>query len=214
MHTEVYNVMKKYAQMMMEQEYSVGTVPKMLWETGGKVYGTRDGANFKKLQENDVIELDMKRIPNLDGMSKAIVYSQTPYCQQWLRDGEGFMACLDDMAQIIGQRVFVVDGTKTPRKVNRLMKKALRYSAGCFVFVGYDKKGVPQGYTVTTGRNLYEAVVAMTVLEKSAEVAIKAGVLGGAKPINKRIARRMRNFYKLKYSQAEQEIKSAEGKEV
>ena len=54
----------------------------------------------------------------------------------------------------------------------------------------------------------------MTVLEKSAEVAIKAGVLGGAKPINKRIARRMKNFYKLRYSQAEQEIKSAEGKEV
>ena len=63
------------------------------------------------------------------------------------------------------------------------------------------------GYVITCGRNLYEAYVAMTVLEKAAEVLLKSAVLGGAVPISKIDAKLMREVYKRKYSKAEKEHK-------
>ena len=63
---------------------------------------------------------------------------------------------------------------------------------------------------MTMGRSLYEAVVAMTVLEKSAEIHFLAQKLGGAQPLPRWEAKLMRSTYKNKYSKAEEEIKSAE----
>lgn len=63
------------------------------------------------------------------------------------------------------------------------------------------------GYAITCGRNLYEAYVAMTVLEKSAEVILKAAVIGGAKPIGSLDCRLMHQIYRRKYSKAEKEHK-------
>lgn len=45
------------------------------------------------------------------------------------------------------------------------LSKRVKKAEGCFV---RDK-----GVTITCGRNLYEAVVALTILEKSAEVNLK-----------------------------------------
>ena len=53
----------------------------------------------------------------------------------------------------------------------------------------------------------------MTVLEKSAEVFLKAEVLGGGKPINPLEVKLMRRTYKKKYSKAEQTVKAKEGKD-
>ena len=50
----------------------------------------------------------------------------------------------------------------------------------------------------------------MKVLEKSAEITLKAEVLGGSKKINIFEAKLMRLIYKKKYSKAEDEFKASE----
>ena len=69
----------------------------------------------------------------------------------------------------------------------------------------------PQGelshaYAITIGRNPYEAVVAMTVLEKSAEIVLKASVIGGAKELGFFTVNTNRRKYLNKYSRAERRI--------
>jgi len=88
----------------------------------------------------------------------------------------------------------------------------LKDNVGCLVLSGYNDQGEGIGYTVTMGRNLYEAVVAMTVLEKSAEVTLLAEKIGGAKPIPRWEAKLMRLVYKMKYSKAEEKVKASEVK--
>ena len=92
------------------------------------------------------------------------------------------------------------------------MKKALKHNMGCMVLKGADSKGHGVGYTLTMGRNLYEAVVAMQVLEKNAEIFCLAGKLGGVAPLSRTEARLMRAVYKSKYSKAEAEVKTSEVK--
>ena len=47
----------------------------------------------------------------------------------------------------------------------------------------------------------------MTVLEKQAEVMLKAAVIGGARPLSAAECALMRAVYKRKYSKAEKEFK-------
>lgn len=208
----IYEVMKKYGEMMASQEYTVGDAAKMILQTEEGVFATRDGADVGNLIKSDVVKLNMKSWPILKSGMKAIVYSQTPSCQKCLRDAKPFRACLDDMAQIIGPAAYIVDGRDGNNRMGKSLIKALRHNAGCFVLRGVNSKGHGVGYTLTMGRNLYEAVVAMTVLEKSAEVFLLAEKLGGAQPISKREAKLMRSIYKRKYSKAEEQLKTAEVK--
>ena len=60
------------------------------------------------------------------------------------------------------------------------------------------------------GRGLYEAVVAMTVLEKSAEVSMLAEKIGGAVPISKRDAKLMRKEYEKELFQDRRSSQIAE----
>ena len=62
------------------------------------------------------------------------------------------------------------------------------------------------GYAITVGRNPYEAVVAMTVLEKSAEIILKASAIGGAKELGYFVVNTNRRKYLNKYSRAERRI--------
>ena len=71
---------------------------------------------------------------------------------------------------------------------------------------------VKDRYTISTGRSLFEAVTALQVLEKSAEVNIKAEVLGGPVPVVRMEAKLMRMIYKKKYSRKEAAVKAGEGR--
>ena len=55
-------------------------------------------------------------------------------------------------------------------------------------------------YVITAGRTLSEACVALDILEKSAEVNLKASVIGGRKPLGAVDCRLMRAVYRRKYS--------------
>ena len=140
----------------------------------------------------------------------ARVVSQTPYCQQCLQEGVTFQAALDDMAQIIGPKAVIANMTQANKKKGaKEMAVAASNAAGFFV-QDRMKDGLPAGYTLTVGRNLYEAVAAMTVLEKAAETHLKSRVLGGTKPLSGFTAKQMRKNYQENYSAAEAAEKETE----
>lgn len=207
---KAYELLKKYAKMMTEQEYPVGDAAMLVLDTDNGVYGTKYGANLADLKPEEVEKLAIKNLPMSKSGMKAMVYSQTPYCQKALADARPFKPSLDDMAQIIGHAAYIADGRDNNAKAGNSLKRALKKTTGCFVLRGIDAKGNGKGYTVTVGRNLYEAVVAMTVLEKSAEILYQADKIGGAVYLNPIEARVMRAVYKKKYSKAEQSTKTAE----
>ena len=209
MKQEIYELFKKYGAMMASQPYPVGEEARLLLDTSDGVYGTKKGANLGALKERDVVKMSDAHFGTSRSGMHARVISQTPYCQRCLREGKSFRAVLDDMAQIVGPEAVIVNTTGSKNAASLQMARAVQKATGFFV-QDRVRDGRPAGYTLTTGRNLYEAVVAMTVLEKSAEIALKAGVLGGGKPIPKIEARLMRNVYKKKYSKAETEAKAEE----
>lgn len=209
MKQEIYELFKKYGAMMASQPYPVGEEARLLLDTSDGVYGTRKGANLSALKESDVVKMSDAHFGTSRSGMHARVISQTPYCQRCLREGKTFRAVLDDMAQIVGPEAVIVNTTGSKKSASLQMAKAVQKATGFFV-QDRVRDGRPAGYTLTIGRNLYEAVVAMTVLEKSAEIALKAGVLGGGKPIPKIEAHLMRKVYKKKYSKAETEAKAEE----
>lgn len=201
---KVYEVIKKYGEMMALQPYTVGKSAKFILQTSEGVFATKDGAEVGRLKESDIVKLPMNELPVPKSDVKAVIYSQTPFCQQALREAKPFRACLDDMAQIFGHTAYIVDGRDSNKSMGKSLVKALKNNEGCLVLKGIDKNGEGVGYTMTMGRTLYEAVVAMTVLEKSAEVFLLAEKLGGSKPIPKWEAKLMRKTYKKKYSRDEE----------
>ena len=197
--------------MLTGQEYPVGNA-RMILQTEEGVFATKVDADLSKITEDDIEKLWVHELPIHKPEMKAIVYSQTPACMQCLREDKPFPAMLDDMAQIFGPSACIVDGREKNDSRGKSIFKALKDNVGCLVLKGIDKNGQGVGYTVTMGRNLYEAVVAMTVLEKSAEVFLLTEKIGGGKPIPYLEAKLMRMVYKKKYSKAESKVKTAEVK--
>jgi len=212
--SEVYEVISKYGKMMTSQGYSVGEAAMIIIETSEGVFTTKPGADLGNLKEDDIEKKYMKELPVPRTDMKALVYSQTPYLTKCLRDAKPFPAALDDMAQVFGPACYIIDARpgKNNKVVGKAMKKALKHNMGCMVLKGADSRGKGIGYTLTMGRNLYEAVVAMQVLEKNAEVFCHAEKLGGVVPFTKLQARMMRARYKGDYSKAEAEYKMGEVK--
>ncbi len=206
MKKKSFELIKKYAHMLSEMDGFDQGPAKIMINVDGRIYETEDGCNFADLKPTDVIiasgtagslyPVEHKLLKNSKEMN-AIVLSATPYCKRCEQYGKDITAAIDDMAQIVGYRAKCVPYGE------RAITRALHSAAGCLV---------KDHYTITMGRNLYEAVVALTVLEKSAEINTKAEVLGGVKPLPKWEADLMRMVYKKKYSKAEQEVKMDEGR--
>ena len=206
---EVYEAMKKYGRFMVTRGYPVGSA-RLIQKTAGGVYATVDGCDLANLAESDIVKLPGSQMPIPCGQMKAMVYSQPPFCMERLREGRPFKASLDDMAQIFGPEACIVDVRSCNPRREKQIKQALKDNVGFLMMEGEDEAGRAAGYALTFGRSLYEAVVATTVLEKSAEVSTLAEKLGGAKPIARWEAKLMRNIYKKKYSKAEEEVKAKE----
>lgn len=218
MEKEIYQLMKTYGAMMTSQGYTAGDEAQMFLKGEQGIWSTCRGAALSCLSEKDICffsKTDMTEICVEEGTSlalqclmalkesKALLISQTPYCQRCLKEGKTIRAVLDDMAQIIGPQVEIVS-----ERFSSLMK-VFEQADACFA-----AKAGGGGYTVTIGRSLYEAVIGMMVLEKSAEVFLKAEVLGGGKAIPLEEVRRMRKMYKQQYSKMEQAARRAEEKGI
>lgn len=187
---EIFN---KYGPLMDQQEYPVGDSI-LAVKIGDQIYSTKPGIDFSNIKEADIETGLFSFIPAAKE-NGALVLSQTPSCMALLKRGIHFRPSLDDMAQIVGPVC----------KIYKTIPQAMGTNAGCFIrdFCG-------QGYTLTVGRSLYEAIVAMTVLEKSASVSLLAEKLGGEKPLGSFETHLMRLVYKKKYSKAESKVKTIE----
>ena len=91
-------------------------------------------------------------------------------------------AFIEDKYDFKVHTAYIADGRDGNASMGKSIGKALRGNAGCLILRGTDKKGKGIGYTLTMGRSLYEAIVALTVLEKSAEISFLAEKIGGAGP--------------------------------
>lgn len=187
-----YEILKKYAKILSQQEYPAGKGACLVIDTETGLWATREGADFANLKTGDVHASPYKFIPD---KQKAMVISRTPYCTLVQSMKESLKPSVDDMAQIIG-----------PACVR--LKKMPKKMAGCAGAFIASKNEKP--FTVTTGRSLYEAVTALTVLEKSAEIRVRTEQIGGAKYINPAEAALMRTIYLKKYSKKEEEVKTKE----
>ena len=176
----IYAYIKKYAAMLAAQTYAIGPAARLIVETDEGVFGTVKGADLANLGEAEVEKLPLSVLPKGRQGIRAIVISQTPACQEWLQRGAALFPALDDMAQIIGTRAAVIDARKGFQKAVPQLSRVMRTNAGCFMVIGRAPNGAYLGYTLTVGRTPYEAIVAMTVLEKSAEVALLAEKIGKA----------------------------------
>lgn len=205
MDNNIFEMIKKYAQELSELPGEDKESWKLMVSLNGRIYETAEDSNLAELKRSDVAVVAgesethpvERRLLQEGGEISAIVLSKTPYCRLAARRGMKLVPALDDMAQIVGPQAETVSYTE--KKIRRALKRA----TGCFV------RG---RYTISTGRSLFEAVTALQVLEKSAEVNIKAEVLGGPKPVARVEAKLMRMIYKKKYSKAEAAVKAEEGR--
>ncbi|MGI6211453.1 MAG: FGGY family carbohydrate kinase [Anaerovoracaceae bacterium] len=195
----VTEVIAKYARMMTELDYSVGDSPCILVKHEGRCYATRSAADFHSITEKDIADITELDIAEKDVLMassgrSAMILSRPPYAAEYIDRGEEIPVALDDLAQIIGPRV------RNVIRSRRRIADALRTSEAVLVY---------GGDLITCGRTLYEAYVALTVLEKSAEVTRKADVIGGAKVLPYPTAMLMHVVYRLKYSKKEEAHKDA-----
>ena len=160
------------------------------------------------------------------GKDLARIEARTTYCLECIMMEQSIVPALDDMAQIIGGEAPLVDDDQdeiiealmnTAAVLVRPTAKAKGGAVDAINAMGgavavnqgqIDPQKVLQkeksiwdrGYVITTGRDPYEAYVALTVLEKAAEVQIKSKALGGVKPLSLATAKRYHREYLRKYS--------------
>lgn len=210
MNRDVFQMIKKYAKQLSQMDTWCAGRGKILVRLDGNLYATRDGSDFSDLQQTDVAAVDAAagskerqsypvEISFLEESDTdlALVLSGTRYCSEIAAQQKSLPASLDDMAQIVGAAAEV-----TAYDLCQI-RTALQESAACLA---------AGKYTITIGRSLFEAATALEVLEKQAEVHLKAGVLGGSVPVSSEEAQIMRRNYLQNYSKAEHAVKSREGR--
>ncbi len=203
MEAEIFVMMKKYAEAVAKLN-GTGAFCKMIVSIDGVIYETRTGCDLKRLQAEDVaiaaVDTDFSieyAILREEDDCQALVLSKPVYCMKFAENGAVLPASLDDMAQIVGPCA------ETVPYESSAMHDALCKASGCFV------KG---RYTLCKGRSLFEAVTCLEVLEKQAEVHLKAQVLGGAAALCEAEVVQMRRHYLQQYSRVEHAEKSREGR--
>ena len=198
---KIFDEFKKCIAILDFYGYAKAEGTKILYEPAdGLVFGTKNGADLTKLTMDDIEQLGVKRIPYSKKGKKALIFSQTHYCQKCLADANPFGAALDDMAQIIGPALYVADGRSTEKTQGKSLKKTLKKTNSCLVLRAVDSKGNGVGYSITLGRTPAEAATAVCVAEKAAEVELKAKRLGGSHLLGTKDAKKMKKNYEKNYS--------------
>jgi L-fuculose-phosphate aldolase len=126
--------------------------------------------------------------PNID----SVVITNSNNGKAVSQNNKKMGAILDDMVQIIGPNVRVVE-TDTPityKMINKINRGIRRRNGVLTTNHG----------SITVGHDLEEAFTACIVMEKAYKTCVDSKYLGGAKSINILEAILMRQFYLLKYS--------------
>ncbi len=198
---EVYEAFRDAGKAMTSYGYPVGEKARMFMESGRYLFATREHADLANLEKGDIEVLRDEMLPLYDTEMQAMIYFETPYLMKALKMGRGFAAPLDDMAQIIGFQFNVVDCRYIDLFHNEDIAKATKKQSAVAIITDYDSdKEEFDGHYLTCGRNLKEAVTAMEILEKSAEVTFLADRIGYAKAVNGFDAKIEHLVYLKKYS--------------
>ena len=205
---KIYENIKEAAEMLAAQEYNAGPLARLILETSERVFATKKGCVLSEAGESDIEKLPFAKLPKGNQDIHAAVVAQTPFCMEWLRRGEPLIPSLDDMAQIIGVKAPLIDAQDGIQSAASNLARTMKSNAGCFVISGKNEDGTPTGYTITVGRTLKEAVVALTVLEKSAEVTLLTEKIGTPHHINAIERKLMRTVYLKKYSKPKANVGS------
>lgn len=188
----IQDIIIEYGQKLKDIGFCIGNAPRILVKEGIRVYATKPGSDFGNLSPQDITEIgasaDSFKGAMLERNYGALIISQPEYSTMCLQDGLAIPAVLEDMAMIVGPKVPIVSEDRFSI-AKGLKKSAAVITAG--------------GNLVTCGRNLYEAMTCLMVLEKNAEIFIDADFLGGAKSINPAIAKLENIIYHQKYSKKE-----------
>lgn len=110
-------------------------------------------------------------------------------------------AVTGDMAQLVGAEVCRTDEAGGLSQLERNMTK----SAAFFT---------PDGVLFAAGRSEYEAGIAAAVVEKCMRAAVEAEALGGAVPLNRADAEKLRADYIVNYSAAENSFRQESEREL
>ena len=199
----VSDIIIKYAKLISELPFSAGDAPRIIFRHDGRCYMTARGADFTDVKPEDIQDItdhDQAQLPAAAALMRsksltAMILCEPPYTKICIDSRHEIPAVLDDMAQIVGPVVSIVEPDE------KQIEKALLRSTSVMV---------ENSCLIAGGRNLYEAYVALQIIEKSAETVLKAQVIGGVRRIDPRISRFMHYRYQHSYSKAEKELQDAE----
>lgn len=192
----VIDIISKYAKQITELPFSAGDHVKIIYRRDGRCYMTVNEADFSDITPEDVIDVtdhDQSQLLAASALMKsktlsAMILCEPPYTGICIASHHEIPAVLDDMAQIVGPAVRMVAPEESQ------IAKALTKSTAVMI---------ENGCLVAGGRNLFEALTAVEIIEKSAETILKAQVIGGVKPLGARLSAFMHRKYQKHYSKEE-----------
>lgn len=172
--------------------FPLGEDARIYTKEGKRCYVTRKGCDLSHLTAENILDItgsnDPIKTAFVSSKWQSMILSRPPYCGRVIREDGILPAVLDDCAQIIGLTTPLVASDRFA-----VMRALRRHTA-----VLLEDETV-----LTCGRDLYEAVTALSVLEKNAEIYCKAEVFGGAHFISPIPGILEHLFYLKKYSKAE-----------
>lgn len=182
----------EYGRKLANIGFSIGDSPRILVRKGLQVYSTQDGASLNDLKSEDIVDIngsaDAAKGALIASAYNALIITQPYYASMCIQDNLSIPAVLDDMAMIVGNRVQIVPHERLA------IAKALNKSSSVMT---------TDGQVITCGRNLYEALTCLTILEKNAGIFVDADFLGGAKPVCRAMGKLEHLIYQQKYSKKE-----------
>ena len=196
---EIVDMFALYGRKLTEMDHPVEEAV-LYYKQGDRCLKNASGADLAQIEYDDILDCTHFSIPEKDWLlgeknMRAMILAKPAYIGMCLAIQRPIEAVLDDMAMIIGQNVLIA-----PRE-KKAIEKALR---GRFAVMIEDQN------VLVVGRTFYEAFTALTVLEKAAELFLKADVLGGGIPVPPMRAALEHRVYTMKYSKAEESHKLRE----
>lgn len=197
------DIIAKYAKLVSRLPFSAGDALRIIFRHDDRCYMTKRDADFRDLRPEDIVDItdhDQSQLPAAAALMKsrtlgAMILCEPPYTSICIESRHEIPAVLDDMAQIVGPEVRIVEPDE------KQISHALRRSTSVMV---------ENSCLIAGGRNLYEAYIAVQIIEKSAETILKAQVIGGVRRLDPRLSGFMHYRYQHSYSKAEKKLQDAE----
>lgn len=184
------------ASEILENDDFNGSVKKILLKNGSQCFAL----SFPDMKVKDITgDNSPEKSALVSSPFSSLIVSSPKFSMMCLEDECEIPAVIDDMAQIIGLKVAIVQNERFT--IAKVVKKA-----GAVL--------TENGSLLTFGRTLDEALTALYITEKNAEIFVKSDVLGGAKPVNP-VSGKLEHFvYMKKYSKISKDDENGKPKKL